>query len=435
MVNIIKRIIHKKIKKFKKKVAISLFLISLLFIVFLTYKNAFIDKKSNILWLNHLYQSEVINKFYMVYDDDVIDDIDSLTLSENLSEERLKVIRKSISKAKEVSAFRSKYKNNDILIFKEAKNKFNRYKIKENNLSIDLVYFRENNLTPQLKFSSENCNLEIKSEESKELEKFFNDVSECIYIELKKLNAGVIMIGPDHAYTDLLSRIIKKHKPNTKLGFIVFDEHIDIYGTKDSKNILGKENILGKNLVESRIDRVVFIGVSPDHENNLSIYFDENFTRTDILNKIEVYYDTDSEDKNFKSKLSQSLKRMKDKGITNIIFSVDVDVLPEGYTGFEYSILAPAMSLAKYYKYYYELPVQHLGSVSFEDPFFRGLTTEEIIDTINFVKREATKNDIHVGFDINNTTLIGDIEELLPEQDLNFKTTEAAVKIADSLID
>ena len=226
MVNIIKRIIHKKIKKFKKKVAISLFLISLLFIVFLTYKNAFIDKKSNILWLNHLYQSEVINKFYMVYDDDVIDDIDSLTLSENLSEERLKVIRKSISKAKEVSAFRSKYKNNDILIFKEAKNKINRYKIKENNLSIDLVYFRENNLTPQLKFSSENCNLEIKSEESKELEKFFNDVSECIYIELKKLNAGVIMIGPDHAYTDLLSRIIKKHKPNTKLGFILFYDNI-----------------------------------------------------------------------------------------------------------------------------------------------------------------------------------------------------------------
>lgn len=428
MVDTSKRKIYKKIKKTKKKVVIWFFLIILFTLVFY-YKNIFLEKNRNILWLNHIYQSEVISKFYMVYDDEVINDIDSLILSENLSEERLKSIRKSIDKTKKVAKFRSEYKNNDSLILEEAKNKFKRYKIKENNFSIDLVYFRENNLTPHLKFSSEMCNLEVKSDEQNELEKFSDDVSGCIYTELQKLEGKTIMIGPDHAYTEVLLRIFKRLNPTSKIGVVVFDEHIDVYDTKDANNILGKENVFGKNLVEGRIDKIIFIGVSPDHDNNLSLFFDSYFTNTDLFEKIEFYYDIDY--KNFKTSLSKAIKKMEEEGITNIIFSVDVDVLPEEYTGFEYSILAPAMSLAKYYKYYYELPVQHLGSVDFEDPFSRGLTTEEIIDIIKFVKQEAVKYNIKVGFDIYNTTFVGDIEELLPEQDLNFKTTEAAVKIAD----
>lgn len=401
----------------------------------ISYYNKSIENEKNIVWLNNV-QNQIIDKFYMKYDEDVLEELDYLTKSEYLNASQIEAIKKSTTKSKEVSSFRSKYKNNNPLIFKESKHKFSTFNIKENFIYIYLINFTNlDDFLVNIKFESETCKFELNTTGFQHrIEDILVDpIVNCLYNKIQNISGKTILVGPDHAYTEILLKIFKRLKPDSKIGVVVFDEHIDVYNTKDTNNILGKENVFGKNLVERNIDKIIFIGVSPDHDRNLTGYFAENFTKTDILDKIDFYYDVEYKNKNFKALLSKSIKKMKEECVSNIIFSIDVDILPEDYTGFEYSILAPAMSLGKYYKYYYDLPVQHLGSVSFEDPFFRGLTTEEIIDTINFIKQETIKYNIAIGFDIYNTTLVGDIEELLPEQDLNFKTTEAAVKIANIL--
>ena len=428
--------LNKNLLKKRKVIIVTILLISLLSITIFSNKNN--RKIRNIIWSNHLHESEIIDRVYMKYDDNVLSELDYLTKSENLDAEKLEVLKNSINKIKEVSAFRYKFEINDSHnhshanspILKEAKNKFRMYNIKENYMHVNMLNFtnREEFLV-NIKFESAMCNFDVNMSgfEHHLEEQILETMAECILKDIKEMSGNIVMIGHDKTYTNILPMIFKNHKPTAKLGFIVFDGQINTFDYE----LDDIHNAYGKNLAEGKIDRLIFLGVSPNYNNNLNFYFSTNSTKASLLDKIEIYYDIDYENKNFKSLLSKSIKKMKDDGITNIIFTINVDVLPEEYTGFEYSILAPAMSLAKYYKYYYELDVEELGSVDFQDPFFRGLTPEEITDIIYFIKQESAKQGIKVGFDINNATFVGDIEELLPEQDLNFKTTEVAVRIAD----
>lgn len=420
----------------RKLIVITLSVVILFFIFF--NKSANIPKNRNLIWSNHLHESEIIDKFYMKYDDNALGELDYLINSENLDAEKRKVLRKSINKINEVSAFRSKFEIKDShnhshtnsFILEKAKKKFRMFNIKENYMHVNILNFTNlEDFLVNIKVESGMCNFEtnmIGFDHHVE-EEILNILADCIFKDIKSMTGKTVMIGPNEPYMNVLPLIFKKHNPNTKLGSIVFDAQINSFDY-EIDNI---HNVIGKNLDENKIDMLIFLGISTSRNNNISLYLSHNSTKeAHILDKIELYYDKDYSDKEFWQKLSKSIERLKEENISNIIFTVNLDVLPEEYTGFEYSILAPAMSLAKYYKYYYDLPVQSLGSVDFDDPFFRGLTTEEIIDIISFIKQEAAKHGIKIGFDINNATFVGDIEELLPEQDLNLETTEAAVRIA-----
>ena len=420
---------------------VSVSLVSLFFILF--NEDTHIKKTRNIIWSNHLHESEVIDRVYMKYDHNALDVLDSafLNQNDNFNESQRTIIKKGITKIREIENFRARFTINnteghshaDSPILHEAKEKFEGYDIAENYMYIYMLNFtsREKFLV-NIKFNSSWCSSEwnMSGFDHYVEEEILDAMGECIVKDLQNLTGKTIMIGHDKTYTNILPLIFKEYEPEAKLGFVSFDEQLNTF-EYEMHNI---HNALGKNLAEGKIDKLIFIGVSPNYNNKLDFYFEPDALKTEPLNKIEVYYDTDYDNKYFKARLSESIERMKEDGITNIIFNVNLDVLPEQYTGFEYSIIAPAMSLAKYYKYHDEgLEVQNLGSPDFDDPFFRGLKPEEISDIIRFIRKEADKHDIKVGINIYNSTFIGDIEELLPEQDINFRTSEAAGKIADAM--
>ena len=106
------------------------------------------------------------------------------------------------------------------------------------------------------------------------------------------------------------------------------------------------------------------------------------------------------------------------------MISVDMDVLPTKYTGFEYSMLAPAISSIRF---------ENRSQPSFaevEEGFSKGLEPSDIKNYIRHIKYQAAVNDIKFGVSNGNTTILGDIQELLPKQDLNNETTKAAAQIA-----
>ena len=267
-----------------------------------------------------------------------------------------------------------------------------------------------------------------KNEIHKTTENFAENAANCLFdYIISKKNADFVIVGTDHALSLLTIKIAKKMEPESKIGLFVFDEHIDIYGLEDRENVVNKANVFGKILLEGYAERAVFLGTSYIAKNISKASVSENFTRTDMFKRIKIYSDSDIRRQNLKRILDREILEMKSQGITNIIVSVDVDVLPSQYTGFEYSMIAPAIVKIKYNN------INRTQTLAeFSDGFSKGFEPQEINKYIRFIKNSALINGMKFGADKDTTKLLGDVQELLPKQDINFETTKATKTIADS---
>lgn len=256
---------------------------------------------------------------------------------------------------------------------------------------------------------------------------FLDNITNCLFSYLTKEKSNFVFVGIDHGLSLFTIKSAKKLDKNAKIGLFVFDEHVDIYDLKNKENLINKANVFGKLLLEGYVDYVVFLGTSDTAKQIVHESVDENFTRREIFEKISVYSDTDLIKNDYKTIINHEIKKMKDIGITNVMVSVDLDVLPPKYTGFEYSILAPAigriLSITSDYK----------GKVlaEYPDGFSQGLEAKEINDYLRSIKQLASKNSIKFGVG-KETKILGDVQELLTKQDLNNTTTYAAAQIVTS---
>ncbi|MBI2660159.1 arginase family protein [Candidatus Woesearchaeota archaeon] len=260
-------------------------------------------------------------------------------------------------------------------------------------------------------------------------ENFVENITRCIANSFIGKQTDVVFAGTDHAISLLTFKAAKIIEPKSKIGLFVFDEHVDIYGLKDNENIVTKANVFGKLLLEGYVDYVVFIGSSEAAKSIIGTSADKNFTRKDIFDKISVYSDADLKESNFQHILNKEMNEMKKKGITNVMVSVDTDVLPLQYTGFEYSILAPAIG-----------KIRHNGKnrtdltlAEFQEGFSIGMEPYELKQHIGAIKYSTLSSGMNFGASNGSIIILGDIQELLPKQDINFETTKAAMEIVASL--
>ncbi|MBI2657832.1 arginase family protein [Candidatus Woesearchaeota archaeon] len=291
----------------------------------------------------------------------------------------------------------------------------------------------ENTTRLIMQYSAEECSPDYRelmlkdTEIYNSTEEFAGKITACIKRLISGKYSSYIFIGTDHGLSLLTFKAAKEINPNAKIGIIVFDEHVDIYGTRDKENIVGKENIFGKLLIEGYADYIVFLGASEAAKQWAQYSVGQDFTRYDIFKIMEIYSDKNLADGKWQPVLSGSIRNMREAGITNIMISVDLDVLPTKYAGFEYSILAPAIASIRF---------ENRSQPSFaesEEGFSEGLEPIEIKHYIRHIKYQAAVNGIKFGTSNGNITILGDIQELLPKQDLNNETARAASQIATFL--
>lgn len=256
-------------------------------------------------------------------------------------------------------------------------------------------------------------------------ESFADNITNCIVSSISNQNSSYLFIGTDHGLSLLTVKAAKKLDYQSKIGIIVFDEHVDIYGMRNENNIIGKENVFGKLLAEGYADYIVFLETSESAKKWFRYTANQNFTRNEIFERMEVYSDFDLNNGKWQAVLSKSINKMKKEGITNIMISFDLDTLPTAYTGFEYSIIAPAIAEIRF--------GGNRTNPSFaevEEGFSEGIKPAEIKSYISHIKYHAAISGIKFGVTNGNSIILGDIQELLPKQDLNNETTRAASQIA-----
>ena len=123
----------------------------------------------------------------------------------------------------------------------------------------------------------------------------------------------------------------------------------------------------------------------------------------------------------------KEIEKMRRRGTTNVMVSIDVDVLPSYYTGFEYSILAPSIGQIL------RLRKNNLEKVlaEFQDGFSKGFEPEELSSYVEMIKNSTLRNRMKFGAG-RTTKILGDVQELLPKQDINNATANATLIIIKS---
>lgn len=305
-------------------------------------------------------------------------------------------------------------------------------KMSTTNMSVKYsLYPSENHTRFAVQYKAEGCGMHnfsfiLNDEQIYNItEKFIENLTTCIAGLISSENADYLFIGSDHGLSLLTLKAAKKLDPKSKIGIIVFDEHVDIYGTKNENNVIGKENVFGKILIEGYADYIVFLEASESAKQWAEYSVDKDFTRYDIFKKIEVHSDKDLMSGKWQAILANSMGNMKKAGITNVMVSLDLDALPTGYTGFEYSIIAPAIASIRFGNNRSEPSFAEI-----EEGFSKGIEPIEIKNYIRHIRQQASINKIKFGVGNGNTTILGDIQELLPKQDLNNETARATAQIA-----
>ena len=299
------------------------------------------------------------------------------------------------------------------------------------------TYYNEStqfNVSFQSAFFGQGCSgsLEIFSANIPSLgyrtENFYDSITDCLNSVFPS-SGRIVVVGNDHANSFYLVSSAKKIDPDAKIGIFVFDEHIDIYGLKDSDNILAKSNVFGKLLLEGSVGYIAFIGTSNLTKNDLIFNPDQTFTQNQIFDHIAAYSDVDLQHSSPQKIIGKEIKEMKQRNITNILISIDLDVLPQEYTGFEYSILAPAIAHLRFPQNISRYP----SLAEQPDGFSTGMNLDDLGNFIFQIKRISNNNFIEMGVNKKNLRVMGDIEELLPEQDLGNSTTKVAAELVKLL--
>jgi len=300
------------------------------------------------------------------------------------------------------------------------------------NISYNLTY-KKDFVNLKLHGSTNNCLITKKYSSIPEkdvydiAENFVDNVTNCLYDYIIKKKSNFVFVGTDHGLSIFTIKLAKKLKPNSKIGLFVFDEHVDIYDLEDEYNIITKANVFGKMLLEGYVDYIVFIGASDTAKDIVEISVNENFTKKHIFDQMSVYSDKDLENGSIKAIINKEIEKMRRRGTTNVMVSIDVDVLPSYYTGFEYSILAPSIGQIL------RLRKNNLEKVlaEFQDGFSKGFEPEELSSYVEMIKNSTLRNRMKFGAG-RTTKILGDVQELLPKQDINNATANATLIIIKS---
>lgn len=171
------------------------------------------------------------------------------------------------------------------------------------------------------------------------------EIREAVTSNFKRTKGNKISMSVSHGATWFALKAAHEAKENesAQIGMIVFDNHVDIYTHWCSRHV-NKGNsfrLLGN---DGTIERVVFIGGLDDSrliaKENRRLEMNGKVAKYEQIGIDSLKRDGKTDRYKLLDKLDEVVRSYKESGITNIVFSIDIDVLRAermGYTGFEYN--------------------------------------------------------------------------------------------------
>lgn len=172
------------------------------------------------------------------------------------------------------------------------------------------------------------------------------DIKEFLTDNFKKTKGKKICISTSHGATWFSLEAVHESRENEsiKTAVIVFDNHVDIYGDGVFDFMVTKGNVFRLLGNDGVIERATFIGglgeLGMINRGNEKA---KQEGKTVEYKQIPIGYlkpEKVTDRLKLLRELDKTIKQYKLDGITNVVFSVDMDVLNAGkigYTGFEYN--------------------------------------------------------------------------------------------------
>jgi arginase family enzyme len=276
------------------------------------------------------------------------------------------------------------------------------------------------------------------------------DFRNIIADELKTCEGPTVVVSESHATTLPLVQELKNSLPlNARIGLIVFDTHIDVFGggsVPHKINVLRRllrehDKVTGKTLIH----RATVVG-SPESLLNLSK--GESSDPNKFSPRLRIIGEEDFERKSAHALMAKEIDEFNKAGVDHIIVSVDADVFRSQklrYTGAEYS---PLHALLWFGQSSFEAVKQDpkallsrlrfndldAPSVLYEPELLggRGLSLGDIGTVVDTIKVEAERKGIKFGIPIGQAVVLGDIVEL-SGPDFGGNTSKAALSLAERI--
>ncbi len=274
-----------------------------------------------------------------------------------------------------------------------------------------------------------------------------------------------VVLSETHATTTPLMRTLKQANPNSKIGMFVFDTHLDT-DPGPGGDVPRKSNTLRLLVDKDRngrapvVDKLTAIGV-PDKielDHRGSAWGIEKFNgKVNVIAEEELFGE-DSHNMSFSKKalsgiIFKEVLKMKKAGITNVMLSVDLDVLKSGVlglTGFEYSAFHALLYLAgqRDLQVYRELPgmiyslltntgfAGEINGSIIDYPITlggRGLSVSYLTHGLEAIRNTCRDLGVKFGIKYENAQVFGDIVEL-SGPDYMDKTKKAVLEIAQAML-
>jgi len=168
-------------------------------------------------------------------------------------------------------------------------------------------------------------------------------ISEGIKRDFENAPGNKVGLADSHMLTiyELTEAFKARTDKEASVGVLVFDNHIDLYDHGGSHDWKG--NVFQKLYESEVIDKATFIGGEPnkkliDRQNNELAAGGE--TAFDQISAEDIRVDGKVDRPGLVQKIKDTIDEYKKAGITNLVFSVDIDVLRVkelGYTAMEYT--------------------------------------------------------------------------------------------------
>ncbi|MBI5357074.1 hypothetical protein HZB78_05720 [Candidatus Collierbacteria bacterium] len=288
--------------------------------------------------------------------------------------------------------------------------------------------------------------LDEKSDIPMPLKDFRNIIAD----KLKTCVGPTVVISESHVTTFPLVQELKNSlSPNARIGLIVFDTHIDVFGggrVPHKINVLrqllkGHDSATGKTWIH----RATVIG-SP--ESLLRLSKGERSDPEKFSPRLRIIGEKDFDRSSAHAVMAKEVVEFKKAGVDHIMISVDADVLRSRklqYTGAEYNPLHALLwfgqssleafrqdSLGLVSRLRYDN--LQLPSVLYEPELLggRGLSLGDLGIVIDVIKVETKSKGIKFGIPIGQAVVLGDIVEL-SGPDIGGNTTKAVLSLANRI--
>lgn len=218
-----------------------------------------------------------------------------------------------------------------------------------------------------------------------------SDIEQYAKDRLQTSTKNVVFLSNSHVSTEAEISALKEINPNTKIGLVVLDRHVDCYGgIPDGGLLKAKSNFVSFLLQDGKIEGVAFVGFPSEDRakmleggssgNNLSEVFKAFPDKITIANEDNYLIEQEGKKaidyEKYVTEIMKQAELLKRVGVTNIVFSIDPDVLrleEYGYTSMDYNFISPVLSLG----------IQDFSSV--EEVVRKELVTEGIEQTPQIV--------------------------------------------------